>query len=142
MLTSQSVNVYDDGMPDHGKLLARALATLRERAGMGQGKVAEQVGVTRQTVSRWENAKTGIEIPNLFALLDLYGADLYDLGKAAVQASGRAVPEEGPAGGAAFSPDQLRRLDEEAHLTAYSLTVRHLRTLRGQAEPDPEELES
>lgn len=55
------------------------LVTLRKKAGLSQGDVAEQLNVSRQAVSRWE---TGLALPstdNLTRLSMLYGVSLDDL---------------------------------------------------------------
>lgn len=38
-------------------LLDRTLRTRREELGLGQAELAERVGVTQQTISRWENGE-------------------------------------------------------------------------------------
>ena len=120
--------------------LAAGLQALRKRAGLTQPELSERCGVAVQLLSRYEGGQR-MRLDTLEAILRALGADLYDLGVAAAAASGRALPGEARNGGSEFTPDQLKRLDEEAHLTALSLTVRHLRTLRGQIEPDPEDME-
>ena len=51
------------------------LQTLRKEKGLTQEQLAEQVGVARRTVSRWE---TGSNMPDLDILLEL--ADFYSVG--------------------------------------------------------------
>ena len=53
--------------------LGENLQNLRKEAGLSQEQVAQQLFVSRQTVSKWENnlAEPGVE--NLKALAKLYG---------------------------------------------------------------------
>lgn len=56
--------------------LAEKLNSLRTESGLSQSTLAEQMGVTRQTVSRWE---TGEAVPtgeNLRRLGELYGVSV------------------------------------------------------------------
>jgi transcriptional regulator with XRE-family HTH domain len=55
--------------------LGRDLARLRERAGLSQEQVAEQLGWSRPKVGRIEAASTMPKIADVEALLGLYGAD-------------------------------------------------------------------
>lgn len=57
--------------------LGRALARLRERAGLTQEQAAAKIGASRPAVVRWETQKPWGLRPrphNLTALLNLYGA--------------------------------------------------------------------
>ena len=56
--------------------LGENLQNLRKEAGLSQEQVAQQLFVSRQTVSKWENnlAEPGVE--NLKALAGLYGVTL------------------------------------------------------------------
>ena len=56
--------------------LGENLQNLRKKAGLSQEQVAQQLFVSRQTVSKWENnlAEPGVE--NLKALAGLYGVTL------------------------------------------------------------------
>ena len=66
------------------------LAELRRRHGYSQEGLAEQLGITRQAVSKWESAQTQPDIQNLVALSELYGVSLDHLIK------GDALPEARP----------------------------------------------
>lgn len=54
--------------------VAKRIADLRERLGLSQGEIARQLGVTRFTLSRWEN---GHNVPKGLQrrVLDLYLKD-------------------------------------------------------------------
>ncbi len=55
------------------------LKKARIKAGMTQEHVAEQIGVTRQTMSNWENSKCYPDIRSVVALSDLYEISLDEL---------------------------------------------------------------
>lgn len=57
---------------DIGNKLNRA----RTNANLTQEQVAEVLGVSRQTISNWENEKTYPDIKSVVALSDLYGISL------------------------------------------------------------------
>ena len=52
----------------------RLLQELRKEKGLTQEQLAEQMGVARRTVSRWE---TGSNMPDMDILIDL--SDLYEV---------------------------------------------------------------
>ena len=49
------------------------LMALRKKNGMSQEDLAEQLGVSRQAVSRWELGATLPDAPNLLKLSDIFG---------------------------------------------------------------------
>ena len=51
----------------------------RERLGMSQETLAEQVGVSRQAVSKWETGAADPSTSNLLALAKLFGAPAEEL---------------------------------------------------------------
>lgn len=55
-----------------GELLKEA----RLQAGLTQEKVAEAIGVSRQSISNWENDKTYPDVINVIALSELYQVSL------------------------------------------------------------------
>ena len=55
------------------------LKKARIKAGMTQEHVAEQIGVTRQTMSNWENSKCYPDIRSVVALSELYEISLDEL---------------------------------------------------------------
>ena len=55
------------------------LKDARMRAGMTQEKVAEEIQVTRQTISNWENEKSFPDIVSVIRLSSLYGISLDQL---------------------------------------------------------------
>lgn len=59
--------------------IAANLRHLRTRRGLSQEEIAEQVGVTRQAVAKWENGDSLPDILNCEALADLFDVSLNDL---------------------------------------------------------------
>ena len=55
------------------------LKDARMRAGMTQEKVAEEIQVTRRTISNWENEKSFPDIVSVIRLSSLYGISLDQL---------------------------------------------------------------
>ena len=52
------------------------LMTMRKRNGMSQEELADQLGVSRQAISRWELGSTLPDAPNLLKLSDLFGVSI------------------------------------------------------------------
>lgn len=65
--------------------ISEKLKEHRKKAGYTQEKLAQNLNVSRQTVSNWENAKSLPDIYSLVALSDLYGISLDDFIKGDVQ---------------------------------------------------------
>ena len=61
------------------KLLGEALKENRVRCQMTQEFVAETLGVSRQSVSKWENGTSDPNTSNLIALAKLYGISAEEL---------------------------------------------------------------
>lgn len=61
------------------KLLAESLKEHRTPCRMTQEFVAEAVGVSRQSVSKWENGVSEPSTSNLIALAQLYGVTVEEL---------------------------------------------------------------
>ncbi len=61
------------------KSLGEVLKQHRMRCQMNQEFVAEAIGVSRQTVSKWENGVTDPTTSNLMALAKLYGITAEEL---------------------------------------------------------------
>ena len=59
--------------------LGEALKSHRTSCNMTQEFVAEQLGVSRQAVSKWENGTSDPSTSNLLALAKLYGIDAAEL---------------------------------------------------------------
>lgn len=59
--------------------IAQRLAARRKQAGLSQEALAEQLGVSRQAVSKWERSESSPDTDNLIALAQLYGLSLDEL---------------------------------------------------------------
>ena len=60
-------------------MISERLKEARQKAGMTQEQVAEQIMVSRVTVSHWENGKSLPDVVSLISLSDLYSISLDDL---------------------------------------------------------------
>lgn len=58
---------------------AEKLRQLRERRGISQEKLAEELGVSRQVITKWENGAGTPKIENLKALADCFHVTLDEL---------------------------------------------------------------
>lgn len=59
--------------------IGKKLKNARTRAGLTQEKAAEEINVSRQTISNWENEKSYPDIISVIALSDLYSVSLDEL---------------------------------------------------------------
>ena len=55
---------------------AEKLTLLRRREGMSQEQLADRLGITRQSVSKWESGASVPELAKLIAIADLFGVSL------------------------------------------------------------------
>lgn len=53
--------------------LGERIRTCRQQAGMSQEKVAELVGISRQSVTKWETNRSAPSTENLFKLAEIFG---------------------------------------------------------------------
>lgn len=58
---------------------ANRLVELRRQRGLSQEELSDQLGVSRQAVSKWERAESSPDTDNLIALARLYGISLDEL---------------------------------------------------------------
>lgn len=59
--------------------IGERLREARKKSGMTQDQIAEQIMVSRVTVSHWENGKTLPDVASLISLSDLYNVSLDEL---------------------------------------------------------------
>ncbi len=59
--------------------IGRFLKSLRREKGLTQEALAERLGVTGRSVSRWENASSLPELSLLMELADFYGVELREI---------------------------------------------------------------
>ena len=62
-------------------ILADKIIELRKKAGWSQEELAAQLGVTRQSVSKWENDTAQPELSKLTIMCDLFGVSLDELAR-------------------------------------------------------------
>ena len=60
-------------------VIANRLLRLRKEHGFSQEDLAEKIGISRQSVSKWERAEASPDTDNLIALARLYGVSLDEL---------------------------------------------------------------
>lgn len=76
-------------------LLSQNLARLRTMNGLTQDAVAEQLGVTRQAVAKWEAGKSVPDMKYGAALAELYSVTLDDLYRYDETSEGVPIPPKG-----------------------------------------------
>lgn len=69
------------------------LTTLRRREGLSQEQLADRLGVTRQSVSKWESGTAVPELVKLIALSEMFGVSLDYLAKDYLEEPETAAPE-------------------------------------------------
>ena len=84
------------------------LADLRRKAGMSQEQLADRLGVTRQSVSKWESGTAMPELVKLISLSELFGVSMDYLVKDWMDS-----PEEPGSGGEDLSAQQAVRLEKK-----------------------------
>ena len=57
-------------------MLSEKLYTLRKKSGLSQEQLAEQLGVSRQAISKWESGQSMPESEKLIAISDYFGISL------------------------------------------------------------------
>ena len=75
--------------------IARNLTTLRQLHKYSQEDVAEQIGVSRQAVAKWESGESVPDIVNCDALAQFYNVELNDLIHHDQEQTGLNVPPKG-----------------------------------------------
>ena len=59
--------------------LGSSLFSARKKSGLSQEEVAEKLGVSRQTISKWENGTSDPSTSNLIALAKLFDLSAEEL---------------------------------------------------------------
>ena len=97
------------------KTFSQKLMDLRRKAGMSQEQLADRLGVTRQSVSKWESGAAMPELVKLISLSDFFGVSVDYLVKDTLEA-----PEDPSGGTKEFSSRQAERLEQKVdELTRY-----------------------
>ena len=87
--------------------IAHNLTTLRQLNQFSQEQVAEQIGVSRQAVAKWEAGQSVPDILNCDALAKLYNVELDDLIHYDQEQTGKSIPPKGK------HTDRYHRTDTE-----------------------------
>jgi transcriptional regulator with XRE-family HTH domain len=74
---------------DDYKVLGRALAQLRQAAGLPQVQAGEKIGIRANFVSEVERGNRGMRWHSLLKMLDVYGGNLHDLADTLDEVEGR-----------------------------------------------------
>lgn len=90
-------------------ILADKIVSLRKKAGWSQEDLAENLGVTRQSVSKWEGAQSVPDMDKVVMMSRLFGVSTDFLLKDELE-------EETPCAAAQDDDTPLRRRDHEAGL--------------------------
>ena len=83
------------------------LTDLRKKAGLSQEQLADRLGVTRQSVSKWESGAAMPELVKLIALSELFGVSVDYLVKERMAEPEPAAPED------RLSAQQAARLEQK-----------------------------
>ena len=59
--------------------VANRLLELRKKSGMSQEELADKLGISRQSVSKWERAESSPDTDNFIALAKIYNVSLDEL---------------------------------------------------------------
>ena len=59
--------------------LGKKVASLRKKNNLTQESLAEKIGVTRQTISKWESNLSSPDIQSCKAMADVFGISLEEL---------------------------------------------------------------
>ena len=100
-------------------IFADKLIQLRKKSGWSQEELAEQMNVSRQSVSKWEGAQTIPDLEKIVRLSELFGVSTDYLLKDEMGSADVAEPAE--------EPSTMRRVsmvEANAFLTAKALTAK------------------
>ena len=78
-------------------ILADKIISLRKKAGWSQEELAQQLGVSRQSVSKWEGAQSVPDLDRILQLSRLFGVTTDDLLKDEIEEFGPAAESDEPA---------------------------------------------
>ncbi len=86
-------------------MLSERIYSFRRRSGLSQEQLAEKIGVSRQSVSKWESGAATPELEKLLALSECFGVPLDALVKE--EAVGRETKEALPQAGEGRAPKAM-----------------------------------
>lgn len=100
------------------------LATQRKALGYTQEEVADKLGISNRTISKWETDRTMPDILSLPALAELYGVSVDEILRGERLRQGEGAP--------ALSPEEQNKKDEQARQARRALQRRRLAKFRGR----------
>lgn len=77
-------------------MVSEKIYTLRRKSGLSQEQLAEKIGVSRQTVSKWENGAALPELEKLITLAQCFHVTLDELTGEGEPRGGQEAPEARP----------------------------------------------
>ena len=98
--------------------IAKRLYEYRKAVGLSQEQVANEIGVSRQAVSKWECAESSPDTDNLIALAILYGVTVDELLFADPEEYEPGVPSDVPSGADQSSGRRSQSQPADAKATA------------------------
>lgn len=84
-------------------MIARNIQALRARDSLTQEALAERLGVSRQTVAKWESGEAVPDLGNAQALSRLFKVRLADLASHSEERAGYPVPPARPSSSPSYS---------------------------------------
>lgn len=79
MSSTLQVNLYEGKGINMNIEIANRLVELRKKRGLSQEDLAQELGISRQAVSKWERAESSPDTDNLILLARLYGISLDEM---------------------------------------------------------------
>lgn len=76
-------------------MISQNISTLRTVCGLTQEELAARIGVSRQSVAKWESGESAPDLSNASALARVFGVRMDDLVNHSEEASGFPVPPMG-----------------------------------------------
>ena len=96
-------------------ILAEKIVVLRKKNGWSQEQLADKLGVSRQSISKWESAQSTPDMKKIVALSELFGVSTDYLLKDAMVDAGRAAvgdePDEATLDGTSLTPVSMEEAD-------------------------------
>ncbi len=90
--------------------LGERIYALRVKRGLSQGELADQLDVSRQSVSKWENNNAVPDLEKLLRLSEIFGITLDELVKGTAEDQGEQKTESAPAAVSAPAGIPLRKI--------------------------------
>ena len=105
-------------------ILADKIINLRKKNGWSQEELAEKLGVTRQSVSKYEGAQSIPDLDKILKLSEIFGVTTDYLIKDELE------EEE-------YAPSQMQENESESDRSVHKVTMNICRSLTGRQEKQP-----